>query len=70
MPRTLAELQQRLKTQYQKHASIERLFYPENPLPLEQCFLELTLMALSTMKRNTPTRMSPCKENLMGCFIS
>jgi len=44
MPRTLAELQQRLKAQYQKHASIERLFYPEDPLPLEHCFLELALI--------------------------
>jgi len=44
MPRTLAELQQRLKAQYQKNASIERLFYPENPLPLAQCFLELALI--------------------------
>jgi len=44
MPRTLIELQQRLKAQYQKHASIERLFYPEDPLPLEHCFLELALI--------------------------
>ena len=44
MPRTLAELQQRLKAQYQKNATIERLFYPENPLPLEHCFLELALI--------------------------
>ena len=44
MVRSLAELQQRLKAQYQKHASIERLFYPEDPLPLEHCFLELALI--------------------------
>jgi len=44
MVRSLPELQQRLKAQYQKHASIERLFYPDNPLPLERCFLELALI--------------------------
>ena len=44
MPRTLNELQTLLKEQYQKQATIERLFYPENPLPLEKCFLELALI--------------------------
>ena len=68
MPRTLTELQQRLKAQYQKHASIERLFYPENPLPLERCFLELALIeeAKATKSDESKSITTKGEQSLSG----
>ena len=61
MGRSLPELQQRLKAQYQKNATIERLFYPENPLPLAHCFLELAL--IEETKASKPKEGSESDES-------
>jgi len=56
MPRTLAELQQQLKVHYKKNASIERLFYPQHPLPLAECFLELALIEESKESKSDESK--------------
>ena len=55
MNRTLAELKTFLKNRYRNDNQISRFFYPENPLPLEQCYISL---ALVTEKEITKVKQS------------
>ena len=65
MPRTLSDLQQSLKENYQRNAFIERLFYPDNPLPLEECFLELALIEESKKISKRESNLSNRDKTLM-----
>lgn len=42
--RTLPELAALLRAKYREHATIERLFYPDHPLPINQCYLNLAMI--------------------------
>ena len=68
MPRTLSELQILLKKQYLKNSTIERLFYPENPLSLEKCFLALALIeeAKASKPEETKTVTAKGEQTLSG----
>ena len=50
MPRDLEALKESLKPCYRADKYIERLFYPENPLPLEKCYLSLALITEKEMR--------------------